>query len=101
MIVNIGLPGWFVAIGLGVMVEQPDPREILCFVVAIFSLTTKFDVCPVGWYNRQMEFLGRTTFRKICGDISMIYTGGCNDERLDTSRGIDMSDHHSREENRP
>jgi hypothetical protein len=61
VIVDIGLPGWFVATGLGVMVEQPDSQGILCSFVAIFSLATQFDVCPVGWYNRRMEFLGRTS----------------------------------------
>ena len=28
--------------------------------MAIFSAVTQFDVCPVGWYNCRMEFLGRT-----------------------------------------
>jgi len=60
VIVNIGLPGWFAATGLRVMVKQPDSRGIPCFFVAIFSVITQFDVCPVGWYNRRMEFLGRT-----------------------------------------
>ena len=65
MIVNIGLPGWFVATGLGVMVEQPDPRGILCFFVAIFSLATQFDVCPVrlvqspdGVFGKDREIKG-------------------------------------------
>ena len=60
VIVNIGMPGWFVAAGLGVMVKQPDSRGIPCFFVAIFSLATQFDVSPVGWCNRRMESLGRT-----------------------------------------
>ena len=58
---DISLPGRFVATGLGVTVEQPESRGILCFLVAILSLATQFDMCAVGWYNRRMEFLGRTT----------------------------------------
>jgi hypothetical protein len=60
VIVNISLPGWFVATGLGVMVEQSDSHGSLCFFAAISSLATQFDACPVGWYNRRMEFLART-----------------------------------------
>ena len=61
MIVGIGLSGRFVAAGLGVMsVEQPNPRGIVCICVVIFSLAIQFDVWPFGWYNRRMEFLGRT-----------------------------------------
>ncbi len=29
--------------------------------VAIFSAVTQFDVCPAGWYNCRLGFLGRTT----------------------------------------
>ena len=36
-------------------------RGIPGFFAAIFSVVTPFDVCPVGWYNCRMEFLGRTT----------------------------------------
>jgi hypothetical protein len=38
VIVGIGLSGRFIATVLNVMVEQPDPRGILCFVMAIYSL---------------------------------------------------------------
>lgn len=65
VIVNIGLPGWFVAIGLRVMVKQPDSRRIPGFFVVVFSVVIQFDVCSVGWYNRRMGFLERTTG---CGD---------------------------------
>jgi hypothetical protein len=63
--VNVGLPGWFVAIGLRVMVKQPGSRGILCFFVAIFSVATQLDVCPIDWYNCRMEFLGRTTSKHL------------------------------------
>jgi len=61
VIVDIGLSGSFVATGLRVMVKQPDSRGIPGFFLAIFSAVTQFEVCPVGWYNCRMEFLGRTT----------------------------------------
>jgi hypothetical protein len=57
---NIGLPGRFSATGLHVTVKQPGSRGMQGFFVAIFSVVTQFDVCPVGWYNCRMEFLGRT-----------------------------------------
>ena len=60
VIVNIGLPGWFAAAGLRLTVKQPNSRGIPGFFLAIFSVVTQFDVCPVGWYNCRMEFLGRT-----------------------------------------
>ena len=59
-IVDIGLSDRFVPTGLRVMVKQPDSREIPGFFLAIFSAVTQFDVCPVGWYNRRIEFLGKT-----------------------------------------
>ncbi len=37
-----------------------DPRGIPGFFVAIFSVVTWIYACPIGWYNRRMEFLGRT-----------------------------------------
>ncbi|MEE8325660.1 MAG: hypothetical protein V3R58_01340, partial [candidate division NC10 bacterium] len=40
VIVNVGLPGWFVAIGLRVMAKQPDLRGILCLFMATFSVVT-------------------------------------------------------------
>ena len=36
MIVDTGLPGWFAATGLGVMVEQPESRGIPDFFAAIY-----------------------------------------------------------------
>ena len=45
--------------GPRVMVEQPDSRGISGFFVAILSVVTQFDVCPVGWYNCRMEFFGK------------------------------------------
>ena len=60
VIEDIGLQGWFSATGLHVTVKQPGSRGIPGFFVAIFPVVTRFDVCPVGWYNRRMELLGRT-----------------------------------------
>ena len=31
--------------------------------LAIFLVIIQFDVCPVGWYNHQIEFVGRTTLQ--------------------------------------
>ena len=42
-------------------------RKIPGFFAAIFSVVTQFDLHPVGWYNRQMEFLGRTGLPLRCG----------------------------------
>ena len=60
MIVNVGLPGWFVASGLRVTVKQRDSRGIPDSFETIFSVVTQFGVCPVGPQNRRMEFLGGT-----------------------------------------
>ncbi len=57
---NVGLPGWFVASGLRVTVKQPDSRGMPGFFAAIFSVVTQFAMCPVGWKNYRMGFLGRT-----------------------------------------
>ena len=46
---ELGLPGWFAAIGLSVMLEQPDSREILCFRVVVPSVVSQFDVPKVSW----------------------------------------------------
>ena len=52
--------------------EPPSQGEVISirqiggmqgFFVAIFSVVTQFDVCPVGCYNFRMEFLGRTPFQ--------------------------------------
>ena len=56
MIVNVGLPGWFVAIGLRVMVKQPGSPGIPGFFVAIFSVAAQLAVRPIDWYNCRMEF---------------------------------------------
>ena len=63
MIGNVGLPGWFAATGLRVTVKEPDSRGIPGFFVAIFSVVTQFDACPVGWYNCRMEFFGKDRYR--------------------------------------
>ena len=60
MIAKIGLPGRFAATGLRATVQQPDSGGIPGFFVAIFSVVTQLDVCPVGRNNSRMEFLGRT-----------------------------------------
>jgi hypothetical protein len=39
------------------------------FFAAIFSVVPQFDLCPVDWYNRQMEFLGRTP-AKVCKPVA-------------------------------
>jgi hypothetical protein len=64
VIVNIGLPGRFSATDLHVTVKQPGLRGMPGFFVAIFSVVTQFDVCPVGRYNCRMEFLGRTAYSR-------------------------------------
>jgi len=51
--------------GLGATLKQPDSRELSSFFGAIFSGVTQFDVRPVGWYNRRMEFLGKDRYRQI------------------------------------
>ncbi len=53
-------PRWFVTTGLRLAVKQPDSRGIPGFFVVIVSVVTWIYACPVGWYNRRMEFLGRT-----------------------------------------
>ena len=69
VILNIGLPSWFAATGLRVTAKQPDSRGIPGFSVAFFSILTQFDVCPVGWYNCWMEFLGRTASQRLLRDF--------------------------------
>ena len=64
MIVNIGLPDWFVASGLRVTVKQPDSRGMPGFFATIFSVVTQLDVCPAGPQNPRMEFLGRTPIQQ-------------------------------------
>ena len=65
MIVNIGLPDWFVASGLRVTVKQRDSRVIPDSFATIFSVANQLDVCPVGPQNLRMEFLGRTGTQTI------------------------------------
>ena len=60
MIGNVGLPGWFVATRLRVMLKQPNLRGIPGSFGAIFSDVNRLDVCPVGYYNRRMTFLRGT-----------------------------------------
>ena len=60
MIGNVGLPGWFVATRLRVMLKQPNSRGTPGSFVTIFSAVNRLDVCPVGYYNRRMKFLRRT-----------------------------------------
>jgi len=57
---NVGLPGWFVATRLRVMLKQPNSRGTPGSFVTIFSAVNRLDVCPVGYYNRRMKFLRRT-----------------------------------------
>jgi hypothetical protein len=60
VIVNVGLPGSFVATGPRVTVTLSDSCGMPGFFVAIFSVVTQLDVSPVGPKNLRMEFLGRT-----------------------------------------
>jgi len=60
VIAKIGLPGRFAATGLRATVQQPDSGGIPGFFVAIFSVVTQLDVCPVGRYNCRMKFLETT-----------------------------------------
>ena len=39
--------------------KRPDLIGIICFFLAIFSVVTQIDVCPVSQYNCRMEFLGK------------------------------------------
>jgi len=57
---NVGLPGWFVATRLRVMLKQPNSRGMPGSFVTIFSAVNRLDVCPVGYYNRRMTFLRGT-----------------------------------------
>ena len=65
MIGNVGLPGWFVATRLRVILKQPNSRGIPGSFGAIFLDVNRLDVCPVGYYNRRMTFL-RGTIGKKC-----------------------------------
>jgi len=60
VIVKVGLAEWSAATGPRSTVKPPDSRGISGFLVAIFSVVTQFDVCPVSGYNCPTEFLGRT-----------------------------------------
>ena len=66
MIGNVGLPGWFVATRLRVMLKQPNSRGIPGSFGAIFSDVNRLDVCPVGYYNRRMKFVRRTGIYFAC-----------------------------------
>ena len=61
MIVEIGLPRWFAATGPRAPVKHPDSRGVGGFFVAILSVVTQFDACPVGGYNCRTEFFGKDT----------------------------------------
>jgi len=45
---NVGLPGWFVATRLRVMLKQPNSRGMPNNFPAIFSAVNRLDLCPVG-----------------------------------------------------
>ena len=70
--------------------EQPDLGGILCLGVAIVSLATQFDVCPVGWYNRRMERLGRTT-QMIEGEVADLIVIRGQDGRPSVAEGTSPS----------
>ncbi len=74
MIVKVGLPDWFVASGLRVTASQPDSCGMPGFFVAIFSVVTQLDVCPVGPQNLRMDFLGRTAIRCAVDVVVCIHT---------------------------
>jgi hypothetical protein len=70
--VDTDFPCRFLAIGLRVTVKQPGSYAIPCFSVAILLIVTWIDVCPTGWHDWRMEFLGRTALLHLLLDEPMV-----------------------------
>jgi len=78
---NVGLPGWFVATRLRVILKQPNSRGMPGSFLAIFSAVHRLDVCPVGNYNRRMRFLRGT------GEFTRSFDGRILSRRVKIGQG--------------